>query len=75
MTAQNSIFYNGKLRNNPKDSRQQELLRSFFAQSRLDAKVLTDEEKEDLGMLLLMSEVNITETVDEDRITKILTGL
>ena len=57
----------------PKNLAEQELLRSFLAQSHLDAKVLTDEEKEDLGLLLLMSEVDTSDTVDEERIQKILT--
>ena len=56
----------------PKTPHEAEKLRSFLANIHLPAKVLTDEEKEDLGMMLLMSEVDISDTVSEKEIRKIL---
>ncbi|HWF44305.1 MAG TPA: hypothetical protein VG537_06665 [Candidatus Kapabacteria bacterium] len=56
----------------PKTAAEYEQVTRFLTQSHIPAKVLTDEEKEDIGMLLLMSEVDLNDTVSEAEIRKIL---
>jgi hypothetical protein len=56
----------------PKTQDEAEQLQRFLAQAHLNAKILTDEEKEDLGMMMLLAEVDTKETVSEDEIRKIL---
>jgi hypothetical protein len=57
----------------PKNPAEQEELTRFLATAHLAAKVLSDEEKEDIGLMLLMSEVETNDTVSEEAIRKILT--
>jgi hypothetical protein len=54
----------------PKTPREREAVQRFLRTEHLKARVLTDEEKEDLGMLLLMSEVDPNNTVPESEIRK-----
>lgn len=56
----------------PKNPNEQEQIMRFLTQAHLSARVLTDEEKEDIGMMLLMSEVDPKDTVPEGEIRKIL---
>ena len=56
----------------PKTSYERETLQRFLVTEHLKARVLTDEEKEDIGMMLLMSEVDPNDTVPEEEIRKIL---
>ncbi len=56
----------------PQNAIEQQQLAQFLTQSHIPAKVLTDEEKEDIGMLLLMSEVDVNDTVSEEEVRKIL---
>lgn len=56
----------------PQNPVEQQQLTQFLATTRLRSKVLSDEEKEDIGMLLLMSEVDPNDTVPEEEIRKIL---
>lgn len=56
----------------PKNATEQQQLAQFLTQSHIPARVLTDEEKEDIGMLLLMSEVDVNDTVSEEEVRKIL---
>lgn len=56
----------------PQNQAEQQQLAQFLTQSHIPAKVLTDEEKEDIGMLLLMSEVDVNDTVSEEEVRKIL---
>lgn len=58
----------------PKNAAEHEQLTRFLSQSHIPAKILTEEEKEDMGMLLLLSEVDTNETVSEEEIRKILTS-
>ena len=56
----------------PKNSVEEQQLAQFLRHSHLPAKVLSDEEKEDLGMLMLLAEVDRNDTVGEEEIRKIL---
>ena len=56
----------------PRDEAQLNDLKKFIAASHMDAKILTDEEKEDMGLLMLMSEADMTDLVSEEEIMKIL---
>ncbi|MDP4200993.1 MAG: hypothetical protein Q8922_15495 [Bacteroidota bacterium] len=56
----------------PQNPAEQQQLAQFLATSHLRSRVLSDEEKEDIGMLLLMSEVDPNDTVPEEEIRKIL---
>ena len=56
----------------PKDDKQLSDLKKFIAASHMEAKILTDEETEDLGLLMLMSEVDRNDLVPEEEIMKIL---
>ena len=58
----------------PKNSIEQEALAKFLAHSGLSAKELDEEVKEDLGLLLLMSEGDPNETVPEAEVLKVLRG-
>ena len=56
----------------PQNSGEQHELAQFLTRSHIPSKILTDEEKEDIGMMLLMSEVDPNDTVPEEEIRKIL---
>jgi hypothetical protein len=56
----------------PQTPYERETLQRFLVTEHLKARVLTDEEKEDIGMMLLMSEVDPNDTVPEEEIRKIL---
>jgi hypothetical protein len=56
----------------PKNPSERQQLAQFLTQSHIPARVLTDEEKENIGMMLLMSEVDPKDTVPEGEIRKIL---
>ena len=56
----------------PKTPHEREAVQHFLRTEHLKARVLSDEEKEDLGMLLLMSEVDPNDTVPESEIRKML---
>jgi hypothetical protein len=58
----------------PKTQDEAEQLQRFLAEAHLNAKILTDEEKEDLGMMILMSEVDTSDIVSEDEIRKVLSN-
>ncbi len=55
----------------PKTPHEREAVQHFLRTEHLKARVLSDEEEEDLGMLLLMSEVDPNDTVPESEIRKI----
>ncbi len=56
----------------PKNESQLSDLKKFIASSHLEAKILSDEEKEDIGLLIMMSEANMNDLVPENEIIKIL---
>ena len=56
----------------PKTSHQADLLSHFLTDAGMNAKIITDEEKEDVGLLLLMSEVDRNDTVSEEEVLKAL---
>ena len=56
----------------PKDQSQLDDLKRFLVGSHIEAKVLTDQEKEDIGLQLLMSEADMTDLVSEEEVMKIL---
>ena len=56
----------------PQNESQLNDLKKFIMNSRMEAKILTDEEKEDIGLLMLMSEADMNDLVSEEEIMKIL---
>lgn len=56
----------------PKNESQLSELKKFIASSHLEAKVLSDEDKEDIGLQILMSEADMNDLVSEDEVMKIL---
>jgi hypothetical protein len=56
----------------PKNSSEQQQLAQFLAQTHLAAKVLSDEEKEDMAMLRFMAEGDPNDTVSEEEVLKVL---
>ena len=56
----------------PQSPAEQQQLTQFLERSHLTAKVLTDDEKEDIAMLRFMSEGDPNETVPEEDVMKIL---
>jgi len=59
---------------NPKNKAEFDLLTALLDKMKIDAKVLSEEDKEDLGLALLMKEVNRNEMVSRDEIFKKLTA-
>ena len=56
----------------PQNESQLNDLKKFIMTSHMEAKILTDEEKEDIGLLMLMSEADMNDLVSEEEIMKIL---
>lgn len=55
----------------PEDLRK---IQEFLVTLNVPAKVLSEEDKEDLGLLLMLSEVDYSDTVSEEEIRKTLRG-
>lgn len=53
---------------NPKDSEELNLITSILAKMKIKNTVLSDEEKEDLGLLQMMNEVDRTDHVSQNDI-------
>ncbi len=56
----------------PRTADEQRQLAQFLEHSHLSARVLSDEEKEDIAMLHFMSEGDPSETVSEEEVMKML---
>ncbi len=52
----------------PKSQAEQKELNRFLASAHLAAKVLSDDEKEEIGLMLMMSDVDPNDTVSEEDI-------
>lgn len=53
---------------NPKDERELQFISELLSKLGVDNKVLSDEEKEDLGLSIMMKESDRTSVVAEDEI-------
>ena len=59
---------------NPKSQQELEFLSELLKKLGVDSKVLSDEDSEDLGLAVLMKDVDRSEIVSEDDIIKKLQG-
>lgn len=53
---------------NPKNIKELQFLSELFEKMKIDAKVISDEEKEDAGLAILMRNVDRTDIVAEEEI-------
>ena len=56
----------------PQNSGEQQELAQFLTRSHIPSKILTDEEKEDIAMLLFMAEGDPNDTVSEEEVMQVL---
>jgi len=59
---------------NPKSQQELQFLSELLKKLGVDSKVLSDEDSEDLGLALLMKDVDRSDIVSEDDIMKKLQG-
>lgn len=50
---------------NPKNREELKLIKTLLAKMKVKSKILTEEEMEDLGLSILMKEIDRTDTVSE----------
>jgi len=55
---------------NPKDKKEFKFINDLLSKLGIDAKVISDEEMEDLGMSVLLKDLDHTDLVHKDEITK-----
>lgn len=53
---------------NPKNEQELQLINELLMKMGVDAKVLLDEDSEDLGLALMMKDLDLTETAPESEI-------
>jgi hypothetical protein len=56
----------------PKNNVEQQHIARFIAEERLNARILSEEDKEDIAMLRFMAEGDPSDTVPEEEVMKIL---
>ena len=57
-----------------KDKQELELVSDMLKKMRINAKILSDEEREDIGLVKLMKQANRSEKVSRDQVMKTLHG-
>jgi len=56
----------------PKTKEEAKLITALLERMRISSKIITDEEKEDLGLLMMMKEVDRNDIVSREEIMKTL---